>query len=86
MELKEWKRDPHNPNKSLPLLILLWKKFLTQPIRTKIITLAVIVITVITLVVFYTSFIMWQIFCFVLGNTVLRGVEWYLRKDADIQN
>lgn len=81
MEFREWKEDPHNPNKSLPLLVLLWKKFLTQPLQYKIITLVVIMITVVTMVVFYTSFVIWQLFCLVLSKTVLAAVAWYLRAD-----
>lgn len=80
-----WQDDPNSPNKTLPLLKLLWHKFRVQPVQYKIITLGVIAITLAWMLVFYTSFVIWQLFCFAMTKTVLKAVEWYLRADLDKQ-
>jgi hypothetical protein len=80
-----WQDDPNNPNKTLPLLKMLWHKFHVQPVQYKLITLGVIAITMAWMLVFYTSFVIWQLFCFAMTKTVLKAVEWYLRTDLDKQ-
>ena len=72
------------PTQSQPLVILklLWKKFLKQSPGQRIITLAVILLTLFWMVVFYSSFIIWQVFVFVMTKIVLHSIQWYLQRET----
>lgn len=72
---------PEQPySRLVHVLKLLWKKFQTQTLGNKLITLFVIFITIAGIVVFYSSYIIWKIVCMLTSNVLLRALEWYLVK------
>jgi hypothetical protein len=72
-----------SPSQSQPLVILklLWKKFLKQTPWQRVITLGVILLTIFWMLVFYSSFVIWQVFSFVMTKIVLHGIQWYLQRE-----
>lgn len=71
-------------SRAVVVLKLLWKKFLKQKFLHQVITLLFIIITIVWIVVFYSSFLIWKIFSFLMTNVVLRIVEWYLKREENI--
>lgn len=67
-------------HRAMILLNQLWGKFKIQSLRYQVVTLLVMVMTVFWLVIFYSSFIIWQLFTFVMTKVLLRVLEWYLAR------
>lgn len=67
-------------NQGLEIIKLLWARFLKQHWQYKLITLSLLMIVSIWMVVFYSSFLIWQLFTFVMTKPLLWIIEWYLRK------
>jgi hypothetical protein len=38
-------------------------------------------LTIFWIVVFYSSFVIWQVFTFVMTKVVLHGIQWYLERE-----
>ncbi|MGD9591982.1 MAG: hypothetical protein AB7V32_05635 [Candidatus Berkiella sp.] len=74
--------DQAKQQESRALIILkgLWKKFWQQKPLHRLITFLVMLLTILWMVIFYSSFIIWQIFCFVMTKIVLWGLEWYVKE------
>jgi hypothetical protein len=66
-------------NRGLEIIKLLWARFLKQHWQYKLITLFILIIASIWMVVFYSSFLIWQLFVFVISKPLLWFVEWYLK-------
>lgn len=67
---------------AIVLLSILWTKFKSQPIYFQAPTLIVLLITLLWILVFYTSFVIWQIFTFIMSRVFLGFVEWYIRQNS----
>ncbi len=67
-------------SKAVNILKLLWKRFNRQTLANKFITLLVMMVTSLVLILFYSSFVMWQIFSFIIAKGILGALEWYLIK------
>lgn len=65
-------------NKMLRVLKLLWEKFLEQPIYTKWITLLIMGLTLIIILVFFSTFVIWKICTILFVNVFLTIIDWYL--------
>ncbi|MBN9286422.1 MAG: hypothetical protein BGO43_06945 [Gammaproteobacteria bacterium 39-13] len=70
--------------RAVVVLKLLWKKFLKQRFSHQIITFVFIMIMLIWIIVFYSSFLIWKIFSFFMTKVVLRIVEWYLKREEGL--
>lgn len=70
-------------NRMLRILKLLWQKFKGQSIYTKWITLLLILFTVLVIVVFFSTFIIWKILYFVFAEIFFKTLEWYLMRNKD---
>ncbi|MBS0286381.1 MAG: hypothetical protein JSR17_03745 [Proteobacteria bacterium] len=62
------------------VLKLLWKKFWRQSFFGRLITVFLMLFTIVWMLIFYSSFIIWQIFCFVMTKVLLFLLEWYLKR------
>lgn len=72
-----------NPSsRGLVILKLLWERFLKQHWRYKLITLLLLIIASAWMIVFYSSFLLWKLFTFILTKPLLQLIEWYLKKTA----
>jgi len=69
-------------NRGLGIIKLLWARFLKQPWQYKLITFVLLIIASAWMVVFYSSFLIWQLFTFVMTKPLLWVIEWYLKKTA----
>ncbi len=67
-------------NRALIILKGLWKKFWQQKPLNRLITVMVMLITILWMVIFYSSFILWQLFMFVMTKIILFGLEWYVKE------
>lgn len=70
-------------NRMLRILKLLWQKFKGQSIYTKWITLLLILFTVLVIIVFFSTFIIWKILYFVFAEIFFKTLEWYLMRNKD---
>ncbi len=68
-------------HRAFTILKLLWKKFWKQTLMNRIITVLVMLLTIMWMFVFYSSFILWQIFTFVMTKVLLFLIEWYLKRE-----
>lgn len=68
-------------NRMQRILKLLWQKFKHQSIFTKWITLLLILFTVLVIVVFFSTFLIWKLFYFLFARIFLNSLEWYLIRD-----
>lgn len=68
------------------LLKILWAKFKSQPIYFQVPTLIVLLVTILWILIFYTSFVIWQIFMFIMSRVFLGFVEWYIRQNSEPPN
>jgi hypothetical protein len=66
--------------RGLEIIKLLWARFLKQRWEYKLITLVLLFIVCVWMVVFYSSFLIWQLFTFVMTKPLLWFIEWYLKK------
>uniref|UniRef100_A0A0Q9YU27 Uncharacterized protein n=1 Tax=Candidatus Berkiella aquae TaxID=295108 RepID=A0A0Q9YU27_9GAMM len=71
-----------NSNRGVEILKLLWARFIKQPWQYKLITLALLIVVFVWMVIFYSSFLLWHLFSFILTKPLLHLVEWYLKKTA----
>ncbi len=69
-------------SRGLEIIKLLWARFLKQHWRYKLITLVILMIASVWMVVFYSSFLIWQLFVLVVTKPLLWFIEWYLRKTS----
>lgn len=67
----------------LEIIKLLWERFLKQRWQYKVLTLSLLLIVIMWMVIFYSSFLIWQLFSMLLTKPLLRFIEWYLRKTAE---
>ncbi len=81
MQAGNYSTTASESKRALTLLQLLWKKFRRQPFLHKIVTLLVIIITFLFLIVFFSSFLIWQAFMFISSKTIFAAIEWYLHYD-----
>ncbi len=70
-------------HRALVTLKLLWKKFNKQTPKNRVITLLVILITIAWIGLFYLSYVLWQVFSFVMTKIILWAIEWYLHWDDE---
>ncbi|MBS0290013.1 MAG: hypothetical protein JSS07_08290 [Proteobacteria bacterium] len=68
------------PPNGLQILKRLWKRFWEQSIVFKLITIVVILLTLLWMVIFYSSFLIWKIFSYIALKPMLYFIEWYLDK------
>ncbi len=78
---------PNNPinnpaSRGMVVLKLLWERFLKQHWRYKLITLLLLCIASAWMVIFYSTFLLWKLFTFLLTKPLLQLIEWYLKKTA----
>ena len=69
-----------NQNRGLTILKLLWQRFLIQSWQYKIITVVVIALTLVWMIIFYSSYLIFKIISLVITKPLLYSVEWYLLK------
>jgi len=67
-------------SKGLQIAKLLWQRFLKQPWQYKVFTLILLMVVLAWMIIFYSSFLIWQLFTFVMTKPLLHLIEWYLRK------
>jgi transcriptional regulator of nitric oxide reductase len=67
-------------SRALFILKGLWKKFWQQKPLHRAVTFMVMLLTILWMFIFYSSFIIWQVFSFVMTKVLLFSLEWYLKK------
>lgn len=70
------------PSRGVETIKLLWERFLKQHWQYKLLTLSLLLIAVMWMVIFYSSFLIWQLFSILLTKPLLKFIEWYLKKTA----
>jgi hypothetical protein len=71
---------------AITLLKMLWEKFKSQPIYYQAPTLLVILFTMVWILVFYSSFVIWKIFSLTMAKVFFVFVEWYVKKNTPPPN
>lgn len=75
---------PKKPGRKIVrVLKRLWKRFLVQSILTKWITLILMMITCAVGILFFSTFILWKIFSFVVFRVIINTLDWYLSATED---
>ncbi len=69
-------------HRGVEIIKLLWERFLKQPWQYKVVTLSLLLIATMWMVIFYSSFLIWQLVSMLLTKPLLRFIEWYLKKTA----
>lgn len=83
-KINEMFEEERKPEQKLKRIVrLLWKRFLHQSILTKWITLLVLLFTIIVSIVFFSTYIIWRIFSFVVFKGFVNTLDWYLRVTDD---
>jgi len=73
-----WKASDKPGQKIARVLKRLWKRFLVQSILVKWITLILIVLTCAVGILFFSTFLLWKLFSFVIFQIIINGLDWYL--------
>lgn len=75
---KFWSTSDRPGKKIIRVLKRLWKRFLVQSILIKWITLILIILTLAVGILFFSTFILWKLFSFVIFQVIINGLDWYL--------
>ena len=67
--------------RAFKILKLLWKKFWRQKLLHRLITVFVMLLTLLWILIFYSSWIIWKIFGFVMIKVFLLFIEWYSKEE-----
>jgi hypothetical protein len=69
-------------SRTITILKLLFEKFKRQTLAHQAITFFVIILGAIGLLLFYSSFLIWQALSYLMTHGILRTLEWYLKRDG----